>query len=105
MNSHVFLSEGCRLAAFCPATVDGVHAVYYEECSLSNRVSSAVAASSTKGDWLVEQKPKRTPRRMTASIFCRSWAVVNPHQAGHTSTNFAITTALKTPSSASLLSL
>jgi len=22
VNSHVFLSEGCRLIAFCPATVD-----------------------------------------------------------------------------------
>ena len=32
MNSHVFLNEGCRLIAFCPATV-GAHAVCYEECS------------------------------------------------------------------------
>jgi len=25
VNSHVFLSEGCRLIAFCLATVDGAH--------------------------------------------------------------------------------
>jgi len=63
VHSHVFSSEGCRLAAFCcPATVDGVHAVYCEECSRT--VSSAVAASSARGARLVEQKPKRTPRRM-----------------------------------------
>jgi len=41
---------------------------------------------------------------MTDSIFFRSWAVVNPHQAGLAYVNFAITTALKTPSSASLFS-
>jgi len=33
VNSHVFLNEGCRLMAFYPATVDGAHAVCYEECS------------------------------------------------------------------------
>jgi len=29
------------------------------------------------------------------SIFCRSWVVVNPHQAGHAYVNLAKTTALK----------
>jgi len=28
---HVFLSKGCRLFAFCPATVDEEHVVYCEE--------------------------------------------------------------------------
>jgi len=27
VNSHVFLSEGCRLLEFCPATVDEAHDV------------------------------------------------------------------------------
>jgi len=33
VNSHVFLSEGCRLIAFCLVTIDGAHVVDYEECS------------------------------------------------------------------------
>jgi len=32
VNSHVFLSEGCRLIAFCPATIDPAHVVDCEEC-------------------------------------------------------------------------
>jgi len=27
MNSYAFLSEGCRLIAFCPATINEAHAV------------------------------------------------------------------------------
>jgi len=90
VNSHVFLSEQLMEHNYC------------EECSQT--VSSAAAESSARGAWLVEQKPKRTPRRMTDSIFCRSSAVVNPHQAGHAYVNLAMTTALKTPSSARLCS-
>jgi len=103
VNGHVFLSEGCRLAAFCPATVDGEHVGHCEECSRTefHRLLRRVRLEEPGGAE-AEMHSMADDRLHLLPVVGHGESP--PGGACIAYVNLAMTTALKTPSSASLFS-